>query len=35
MAIHRVDLHNELLRLATDGEDAASLRQIRWKVTMR
>jgi len=35
MAIHRVDLHNELLRLALDGKDAASLRQIRWKVTMR
>jgi salicylate hydroxylase len=26
MAVHRVDLHNELLRLALDGEDAASLR---------
>jgi len=26
MAIHRVDLHDELLRLALDGEDAASLR---------
>lgn len=26
MAVHRVDLHNEPLRLALDGEDAASLR---------
>ncbi len=35
MTIHRVNLHNELLRLALNEKDAASLRQIRWKVTMR
>ncbi len=26
MAVHRVDLHNELLRLALDGQNAATLR---------